>query len=146
MRQTLRLCDLPHDGIAEAVDEVQVLIDQSRRTLDVCSDHLAILSQLPLAGEAPSSSDRPVEVSRRAEPADAAEPASATPRRRNAHPRSSEPRRSATQAGRLPGSRRALQEERAAVREWARAQGRAVGDKGRLPAGLVDEYRQASAG
>jgi hypothetical protein len=35
------------------------------------------------------------------------------------------------------------------VREWARQQGRAIGDKGRLPTGLVDEYRrtqeQASA-
>jgi hypothetical protein len=44
--------------------------------------------------------------------------------------------------GARPGSRRSLQQERALVREWARQQGRDIGDKGRMPAGLVEEYQR----
>ncbi len=133
MQQTISVCDLPHETVVAAVAEVQVLIDQSKRRMDVCSEHLTFLDQLPAVQE--SSSRDTV----RASGAAAATASSGRSRRSST---SSVAR--ATSGRRAPGSRRALQEERAAVREWARAQGRAVGDKGRLPAGLVEEYREAS--
>jgi hypothetical protein len=48
-------------------------------------------------------------------------------------------------AGRTPGSRRDQQQRVAAAREWARAQGRAIAGKGRLPAGLLQEFEAATS-
>jgi hypothetical protein len=47
-------------------------------------------------------------------------------------------------AGRQPGSRRDQQRRIADARDWARAQGRTIAGKGRLPAGLLEEFEAAS--
>lgn len=55
------------------------------------------------------------------------------------------PARSAS-SGPREGSRRSLRAERAAARDWARRQGMRVGDKGRLPSGLLEDFRRQGTG
>jgi hypothetical protein len=124
------VCDL-HETDVLAVASARVVGIGADRALDVCAEHLAVLEGLPAAA-APSGAraggsggalrDGTGRVAARAG--------------------DREPGAGSARAGRRPGSRRSLQQERALVREWARQQGRDVGDKGRLPSGLVEDYRR----
>ena len=44
------------------------------------------------------------------------------------------------------GSKRGAKRSNSDVREWARAQGYEVSDRGRIPAGIIAEFEQAHAG
>ena len=135
VQRIIRLCDL-HDGEeVAAVETVAVSLGRRAVLLDVCASHLAVLADLPPAtGRAPAQ----------AQPDADGQPSTAAPRRpaRQRVPR--HPAGQGTPAAQ-PASRRQLQRERALVREWARQSGRDVGDKGRLPTGLVEEYRRTTS-
>lgn len=137
MQRIIQLCDL-HDGEeVAAVETVTVRLDARAVLLDICASHLSVIADLPPAIDRASGKAK-------ARPGGDAERSPAASRKA--------PRRSAAQrpAGQgtaepQPASRRQLQRERALVREWARQSGRDVGDKGRLPTGLVQEYRRTTS-
>jgi hypothetical protein len=114
--RVVKVCDL-HAGDVPAVLSVRVVGLGPDRTLDLCAEHRDAVEQLPVA--------------------DAGDVGAATPLRGG--------QSGAAPAGRRPGSRRSLQEERALVREWARQQGRDIGVKGRMPSGLIEEYLRTQA-
>jgi hypothetical protein len=114
--RVVKVCDL-HDGDVPAVLSVRVVGLGPDRTLDLCAEHGDALRQLPAVN------------GRDARPA---------------RPRQAGTSGAAT-AGKRPGSRRSLQQERALVREWARQQGRDIGAKGRMPSGLIEEYLRTQA-
>ncbi len=132
MRRTVVICDL-HAGTVEATGSLVVLVDQVPRRLDVCDEHLTALRGLPRTAVPATAEDpRAIRaVARR--PAPAALAAVAGPRGRE------------VSARRRAGSRRSLQAERAAARDWARSHGHPVSDRGRLPAGLLERYRGSSS-
>lgn len=103
-----------HDGTQLAVAGVRVEVNGSHRRLDVCGEHLALLEALPLHDDGAGS------------------------------PTGASPSASPSQGRKITGSRRHLQQERAAAREWARSRGLDVADRGRLPDGLLDEYRRST--
>lgn len=47
-------------------------------------------------------------------------------------------------AGRRPRSERGDREQTQAIREWARSNGHKIGDKGRIPATILEAYNSAS--
>jgi hypothetical protein len=114
--RVVKVCDLHEDDVP-AVLSVRVVGLGTDRNLDLCAEHRDVLGQLPVAG------------ARDAQPA---------------KPRRAGSSKTAT-TGKRPGSRRSLQQERALVREWARQQGRDIGDKGRMPSGLIEEYLRTQA-
>lgn len=128
MRRTVLACDLHEDAMpAVAAAAVTVTVDGVAHRLDLCADHVELMRSLPQAEGATGGSflDEPTAAGAAATKAAAAAPAH--------------------EARRREGSRRSLRAERAAARDWARQQGMAVGDKGRLPAGLLEEYRKLRA-
>jgi hypothetical protein len=149
--RVIKVCDLHSEDTPATASLRLVGLGEDRR-LDVCDQHRSVLQGLPVES---GSAGQPVEETATAVAAaqPRAKARSTKPRgtaaRSAAKKRSSSSDARTTDSGKQPGSRRALQRERAIVREWARQQGRAIGDKGRLPTGLVDEYRrtqeQASA-
>lgn len=136
MRSTVILCDLddPQDPRLGA-GTVRLAIDGVEHELDVCDEHLALLRALPSVD---SSSQRAASASTPVAKAASKRP----PSRRSG---SATAASHTTTGTRKPGSRRAKQERIAAAREWARANGRDVADRGRLPAGLLEEFEAAHA-
>lgn len=138
MRATVILCDLddPQDPRPGA-GTVRLAIDGVEHELDVCAEHLALLRALPSVGS--STQDAATVTS-----TPAGKPANRRPAGRRSN--TSTAASTHTPGGtRKPGSRRAKQERIAAAREWARANGREVSDRGRLPAGLFEEFEAAHA-
>lgn len=141
MRTTVVVCDLDQSTPARtAVAEIQLVVDRARKSLDVCQEHLEFLRALSPPGDKPSGGGK---GRRRAAPARGARTGAAGASRR---------RTVTTPAGDAEGSPDADAASRgdrqlrlADVREWARAQGREVADRGRLPAGLVADYEAATA-
>jgi hypothetical protein len=139
LRKTITVCDLdPDDESTPAVASLVVAGPDFARQIDVCADHEAWFRRL---GQSESSAQ-----GGRARQGSPSGGRGGRPRGRKRSPVRDEPIPAGPVGQRREGSRRALQAERAAVRDWARAQGRAVGDKGRLPLGLIEEYRQQQAG
>ena len=140
MEKVVRVCDLHPDEVA-ASSSVSVVIGGSTRRLDVCEAHFRALEGLPqhdeLSSQPASGLSRAKRAAASTQPPNVA--GSGTDRsglEREDH--------AAAPASRRPGSRRSLQQERAAVRAWARDRGLDVRDRGRLPSGLLDDYRQAN--
>ncbi len=142
MRSTLILCDLDDaDERRPGVGVVRIAIDGAETDLDVCEAHLNFLRTLP-----PVTADHetgPASTAKTKRPASRLKGAAATSRavtgRRVKPVEPAQP----TNGSRTPGSRRDRQERIAAARQWARANGREVADRGRLPAGLMDEFEAA---
>lgn len=147
MRQTMVLCDLDADDSRRpATEVVQMLVGGEERELDVCAEHFAVLRSLPpVSGKPVGARKRPSSTASKSPTGRTA----ARPARRSARPaaaaRSKESSNGVRKGNvRQPNSRRAAQERLAMIREWARAQGREVSDRGRLPSGLVEEYESAN--
>lgn len=142
MDKVMKVCDL-HDGDVPAVVSVRLVGLGRDRILDVCEDHREALTRLPLTGGAPDGGAAGAVTEVPPLTAVAARPAAKRPPgRKGTKGRKAQKGDVLAAAGKRPGSRRSLQQERALVREWARQQGRDIGDKGRLPSGLVEEYRR----
>ena len=147
MDRVIKVCDLHSEDTPATASLRLVGIGKDRR-LDVCDQHLSVLKDLPVedgpAGDVVEGTAKPATPAVRAQ--SRLRPASNRPRttaaRSAAAKRTTTTEVGATKASKQSGSRRSLQRERAIVREWARQQGRAIGDKGRLPTGLVEEYRR----
>jgi hypothetical protein len=165
VKETVAYCDLDDkDARREAVAALKVEIDGVIHLVDVCQVHLTLLGRLPSgtatrgrrrgtrraakrtapAAPAKAPAKAAKRVAKKAAPAAkrvakkaAKAPAKKAPAKRT--------RRSAAAAGRVTGSRRDHQQQIAAARAWARAQGRPIADKGRLPAGLLEEFASASS-
>jgi len=104
-------CDL-HGDDTDAVSSLTIVDGSARYELDLCQQHL----------------DELISSARRIR----------RPRKSRA---SSSKRRPAKKAARARKGRRARKAvDTAAVREWARANGYAVGERGRIPASVVDAY------
>ena len=123
MDRVVRVCDL-HAGDVPAVLSVRVVGLGPDRTLDLCAEHRDAVEQLPVADAGDAGAATPLRGGQ----------SGAAPAGKRAGESGAAP------AGKRPGSRRSLQQERALVREWARQQGRDIGDKGRMPSGLIEEY------
>jgi len=138
MRTTLVLCDLD-DGADKrpGIAVIEMTIDGKKLPLDVCKEHLAVLRALPPAPTAASAGSARTQAK-----------ASNRPRGTGAR-RPAKQQKASVSAGagsqRKPGSRRSRQEQIAQARDWGRRNGREVSDRGRLPAGLLEEFL-ASAG
>lgn len=136
MRTTLVLCDLDDaDGRRPGVATVTITIDGADYPLDVCQEHVELLRALP-AGEAPQS-PRATTARRPSNAPAGGGGAAKRPRKPAAKSPGAAPRRQ-------PNSRRSRQQRLADARAWARSQGRDVADRGRLPAGLLEEYEAAA--
>lgn len=137
MRTTVILCDL--DDAADrrpGVGVVRVTIEGAEYELDVCKEHLQLLRALP-------ASDGGIAATR-ARPARAKQSAArATAKPKRSSGSTANAPKSGPAVGRKPGSRRDKQARIAAARDWARAQGREVAERGRLPAGLLEEFESA---
>jgi hypothetical protein len=171
VKETVAYCDLDDkDGRREGVAVLRVEIDGITHVVDVCQVHLTLLGRLPSTAatrarrgrravkRAPAKrvaakrAGRPAKAAaatarpaaRKAAPAKAAKKA-APAKRARATKSAARAARSAAVAGRTPGSRRDQQQRVAAAREWARAQGRVIAGKGRLPAGLLQEFEAATS-
>jgi hypothetical protein len=170
VKETVAYCDLDDkDARRPGVAVLKVEVDGTTHVVDVCQVHLSLIGRLP-TGVATRGRRRAVKratkrVAKRvapAAPAKAAKKAAAPARKRAAvkavrakkvakAPAKKAPakrvakatRRSAV-AGRVSGSRRDQQQRIAAARDWARAQGRPISGKGRLPAGLLEEFERSS--
>jgi len=135
VRTTLVLCDLDgEDARRPGVAVVEMSLEGVGYPLDVCDEHLAILRSLPKLDTVGAvdvrSAARGVHAGRTPPTGRPGKTASAG--------------RPVQGGQRRPGSRRERQERVARAREWARAQGRDVADRGRLPAGLLDEFEDAT--
>ncbi len=137
MDRLIKVCDLHREDVPATASLRLVGLDKDRR-LDVCEEHLEALRALPAdgPGRKPDAAGQPPAAAA----SDRSEGASHPPSGKRSRAKAAPPK-----AGKQPGSRRSLQRERAVVREWARQQGRDIGDKGRLPSGLVEEYRRTQA-
>ena len=116
MAKTTRVvltCDL-HGDDTDAVTTLTLSNGKARYELDVCQDHLQGLT-------APA---RRVRQQRRAR-------ATATSKRRPA-------KKSTKSNARATRGRKSV--DTAAVRAWARAEGYGIGDRGRIPASIVDAF------
>jgi hypothetical protein len=109
-------CDL-HGDDTDAVGTVTLLEGNAKYELDLCQQHLDELT----------ASARRIRQQRRTRTASAAKRGPA--KKRSAR----------TTTGRSSRSRRAI--DISAVREWARSNGYTVGDRGRIPASIVDAYK-----
>jgi hypothetical protein len=159
VKETVAYCDLDEkDARRPGVAVLTVIIDGTSHSVDVCQPHLTLLSRLPSTSAARGGRGRraakrapakraaaPRAAAKKAAPAaKKAAPAKATKRAAaKASPRKARAPRAAA-AGRTPGSRRDQQQRVAAARDWARAQGRTIAGKGRLPAGLLEEFDAAN--
>lgn len=132
--RTMTICDVEErrGNVVAATSHVQVVSRGAVREVDLCDAHLAELDKVldGLLSEA-----QPAARTRRA----AAATAKATAPRRG--------RRSQKQA--RPPARRATAKKASAanpeaVREWARTQGIAVKERGRLSRDLLDKYQAAN--
>ena len=143
MRATVVLCDLDDsDERRPAVEVVRVVLAGNEHHLDVCDEHLTVLRGLP-AAEGGDGKARPQRRNARQRTA----PEGSRRGRKSAGPTTRQSALAATDhlTRRQPGSRRDRQEHVAAARDWARAQGKEVAGRGRLPAGLIEQY-EASIG
>jgi hypothetical protein len=139
MAKTTRVvltCDL-HGVETDAVSTVVIETGSGRYELDLCQDHL---NELVAAGRRSLPARRP----RRTRPAKA--PAAKSSRARTAAKRANSKtttrtRRTGARAARKNG-RAAL--DPAAVREWARANGHNVSDRGRIPRRITDAFAAAA--
>ncbi len=163
MKETIAYCDLDDkDARREGVAVLRVEVDGVTHVMDVCQVHLTLLGRLPtgtatrgrrrtgrratkrtataVAAKAPAKATKP--AAKKAAPAakKVAKKAVKAPAKRVA-----KATRRGSAAGRITGSRRDHQQQIAAAREWARAQGRPIADKGRLPAGLLQEFASATS-
>lgn len=118
--QVVVTCDL-EDGDVSASDSLTFSYNGKNYTLDLCKEHLnevkGVLETYATAGHSAGRGGRG--------------------RRRGAAP-----------AGRAPRASRAAAprgESQAEIREWARAQGYAVGDRGRIPAEVRAAYEASQA-
>ncbi len=117
MAKTTRVvltCDLHGDG-TDAVTTISIGDGTAQYDLDVCQLHLDELT-------APA---RRVRQARRSRP-------TATSKRRPA-------KKSTRTRKRASRGRTAI--DTAAVREWARSEGYEIGDRGRIPASIVDAFK-----
>jgi hypothetical protein len=114
MAKTTRVvltCDLHGDG-TDAVSTLTILDGNTKYELDVCQQHLDELT----------SSARRVRQQRKSRA-------------------SSSKRRPAKKSSRTRKARRARKAlDTTTVREWARANGYTVGDRGRIPGSIIDDY------
>jgi hypothetical protein len=117
-------CDL-HRDTAEAVATLRIDNGGRRFELDVCQAHL---DELTASGRS---------LSRRRRTKSAAAKKRAPARKRTA--RASKATRPASRARRTHSSR-----DSAAVREWAKANGHAIKDRGRIPASVLEAYAASS--
>jgi uncharacterized Zn-binding protein involved in type VI secretion len=151
VRTTVILCDL--DDMPDrrpGVAVVTININGTEHPLDVCQEHLKLLQALPPAdsgarGPRAANTRGKTAPSRRAQTRQSAKPAKAAKAGPSKAPRPKANTAAAARAGgsRQPGSRRDRQARIAQAREWARAQGRDIADRGRLPQGLLQEYEKA---
>jgi hypothetical protein len=165
VKETVAYCDLDDkDARRAGVAVLKFEVDGVTHVVDVCQVHLTLLSRLPTGTAARGRRRGTRRAAKRvaaAAPAKAAKAAkkAAPARKRAAAKATKAPARKATKAparkaakatrrtsaaGRVSGSRRDQQQRIAAARDWARAQGRSISDKGRLPAGLLEEFARAS--
>jgi hypothetical protein len=161
VKETVAYCDLDDkDARRPGVAVLKVEVDGVTHVVDVCQVHLSLLSRLPTGVSTRGRRRGTRRVAKRVAAAPAAKKAAkkAAPAKRAAAKAAKAPAKRATKAaakratkatrsgvaGRLPGSRRDQQQRIAAAREWARAEGRVIADKGRLPAGLLEEFARAS--
>ena len=162
MKETVAYCDLDEkDARRPGVAALKIDVDGVTHVLDVCQVHLTLLGRLPTGavtrgrrrgarrGPAKRAVAAPAKaakrVAKKAAPARrrvAVEAAKATKAPAKATKRVAT--KVAGGPGRVSGSRRDQQQRIAAARDWARAQGREIADKGRLPAGLLEEFARAS--
>jgi hypothetical protein len=112
--QVLLVCDL-HDEEVEGSETVAFGLDGASYEVDACEEHAAALRDAfaPYVGAARRAGRAPAAAPRRARPA--ASGASSS------------------------GSRQDVQD----IREWARANGHAISERGRLPGAVVAAYQQA---
>ncbi len=138
MRATVVLCDLDDsDERRPGVEVVRVVLGSKEYHLDVCDEHLTVLRGLP-AVEGGAGKARP---ERRSGTKRTTQGGSRRARKATGRvARPSVPAVPDHLTRRQPGSRRDRQEHVAAARDWARAQGKEVAGRGRLPAGLIEEY------
>lgn len=112
--QVMLVCDL-HDEEVEGAETVAFALDGTSYEVDACEEHAAALRDVlaPYVG-----------AGRRAgrAPGPAAAPAARRPR-----------------AAPASGPRRDVQD----IREWARANGHAISERGRLPGAVVKAYEDA---
>jgi hypothetical protein len=161
VKETVAYCDLDDkDARRPGVAVLKVEVDGVTHVVDVCQVHLSLLSRLPTGATTRGRRRGTRRAAKRVAAAPAAKKAAkkAAPAKRTAVKAAKAPAKRATKApakratkaarsgvaGRLPGSRRDQQQRIAAAREWARAEGRVIADKGRLPAGLLEEFARAS--
>ena len=172
MKETVAYCDLDDkDARRAGVAVLRVEIDGIIHVVDVCQVHLSILGRLPSTtaargrrgrravkrapakrvavkrAPAKRAVGRPAKAAKSAPPVArkrAAKAVKAAPAKRATAAKATRASRAAADAGRTPGSRRDQQQRVAAARDWARAQGRNIAGKGRLPAGLLEEFEAAT--
>jgi hypothetical protein len=170
VKETVAYCDLDDkDARRPGVAVLKIEVDGVTHVVDVCQVHLTLLTRLPTGAtrgrrRAAKRTARRVPAKRVGRPAAAAAPAKAAkkaaPARKRvaakaakaakkapakkATKRVAKATRASAAAGRVSGSRRDQQQRIAAARDWARAQGRAIADKGRLPAGLLEEFARSA--
>jgi len=115
MAKTTRVvltCDL-HGDDTDAVSTLTILDGNAKYELDLCQQHLDELT----------SSGRRVRRQRKGRPS--------TSKRR--------PAKKSTRARKARRTRKSL--DVTTIREWARANGYSVGDRGRIPASIADAYK-----
>jgi len=140
VQRTISVCDLHDREDVAAVESATVRLRGHDRVLDLCAEHAEKIASLPDAASGAGGGNAPADPRAQAPAVRAQRPSSSG---KPPHKAGGRGKAAGTlPAGQQPGSRRSLQRERAAVREWARRNGRDVGDKGRLPSGLVEEYRR----
>lgn len=123
--QVVRICDLDHDGVVMATTTVTVDFDGVSGRYDLCTEHMEQVQAL-LKSTRPRTQARATRAPRRA--ARSKTPAGT--------PRSGRRSRTASGSRQLP----AAQEE---IRAWARSQGLAVSDRGRLSRAIVAQFQEA---
>lgn len=124
---TVLTCDL-HDKEVEAVESIEFAVRGVSYEIDVCGAHAKKLDEAlgPFTSAARESASRP-------------RPAAAARRGSAAKPGRQRPARS--RDGAVRG-----RDDVAKIREWARAHGHTVADRGRIPASVVEQYRAANEG
>jgi hypothetical protein len=152
MRKTVVLCDLDDsDNPRPGVAVIEMSMDGVLYPLDVCEEHFHLLKTLPRDKAEPSSAGARTRAAAAAGAKATTRPGSRTssskaPAKsaRKARPAKESAKPSGKQQSRRqPTSRRSRQARIALARDWARSQGREVSDRGRLPAGLLEEFEAA---
>lgn len=115
--QVMLVCDV-HDDEVEGVETVVFALDGSAYELDVCEEHAGAMR-------------------------DALAPYVGAARRAGRPPAAGSPRRSSRGTSRSSSSSGGDRDQVQAKREWARAHGFAVNDRGRLSAQVLQAYDAA---